>query len=189
VLASPLLSRDCEANTINSIGYGVAVTSMTLTHQPGVRLPVSEKLPVLSRDQSPYFLDFSLLPPAPVPTSVLFRHSNKPCNRHTIIQHIRLFFQLISVEPGKKDSPDIPVQEPEQYSASLSVQQVSDRGCKHLHAHANKRIRGVEYPPRVLLRREERGSNQCQTDNHAQDHCPDPDLERPLQLGPAISQP
>jgi hypothetical protein len=24
------------------IGYGVAVTSMTLTHQPGVRLPVSE---------------------------------------------------------------------------------------------------------------------------------------------------
>jgi hypothetical protein len=24
------------------VGYGVAVTSMTLTHQPGVRLPVSE---------------------------------------------------------------------------------------------------------------------------------------------------
>jgi hypothetical protein len=26
----------------SDIGYGVAVTSMTLTHQPGVRLPVSE---------------------------------------------------------------------------------------------------------------------------------------------------
>ncbi|KAH8908209.1 hypothetical protein BR93DRAFT_605858 [Coniochaeta sp. PMI_546] len=28
--------------TVEHIGYGVAVTSMTLTHQPGVRLPVSE---------------------------------------------------------------------------------------------------------------------------------------------------
>jgi hypothetical protein len=31
-----------EPHSISIIGYGVAVTSMTLTHQPGVRLPVSE---------------------------------------------------------------------------------------------------------------------------------------------------
>ena len=31
-----------SSKSISLIGYGVAVTSMTLTHQPGVRLPVSE---------------------------------------------------------------------------------------------------------------------------------------------------
>jgi hypothetical protein len=46
-------------NNYHPVGYGVAVTSMTLTHQPGVRLPVSE-LPVLPKDQSPLFFSFFL---------------------------------------------------------------------------------------------------------------------------------
>ena len=46
--------------TFDLIGYGVAVTSMTLTHQPGVRLPVSEKLKAFSRRLDFYNLFFPI---------------------------------------------------------------------------------------------------------------------------------